>query len=448
MLIKNIRVMNDSRGRAESKDVLVDQAGRKEIFDAKSQLIPIPETCVDKARGAPCTSRPRRYTSDEVTQYTQVSGIGMTMMPGLFDTHVHGQGGFDFADVGEHPETLPLIMKALGQTGLSYAMATLVSLKIPTLVKALQVIDAYFQQQESNPMPGFTRIVGIHLEGPFIAKDCKGAHDILALQDSISLSQFKEIISNAPHIHEWKMTIAPDLPGAQEFIRDAKELEKEGISVKVFLGHTNPDKDQIQNAIDAGAVGFTHLGNACMETCCREMRALEVTDATSHLVQWVLENPESCPPGVELIVDGVHLSQTFVSLVKGVIGNKILLVTDALGPSGLADGNYKLGTLDIQKKGNSFYLLGSTKLAGSAAPLSHCIHTYAQWTKCDDMGTEEDLMKSIYFAAVENPRISSLSKKALEKLPEDKNFSIFNAQGELVMSLCNGEFIEHQKGKS
>lgn len=425
MLIKNVCVMNDAHGRIQSKNVLIDKDGRKQICDA-------------------------------ATHCTQISGIGMTMMPGLFDAHVHGQGGFDFADVGEHPETLPLIMKALGQTGLSYAMATLVSLKIPTLVKSLQAIDAYFQKQESNPMPGFTRIVGIHLEGPFIAKDCKGAHDILALQDRISLEQFKEIISNAPHIHEWKMTIAPDLPGAQEFIRDVKELEKDGISVKVFLGHANPDKDQIQNAIEAGAVGFTHLGNACMETCCREMHALEVTDATSHLVQWVLENPESCPPGVELIVDGVHLSQSFVSLIKRVIGNKIVLVTDALGPSGLADGNYKLGTLYIQKKGNSFYLaekekIGSLvfeKLAGSAASLSHCIQTYAQWAKCDNMGTEEDLMKSIYFAAVENPRISSLSKKALEKLPEDKNFSIFNAQGELVMSLCNGKFIEHQKGKS
>ena len=441
MFIRNVRIANASDSAYPIKDVMVTKSGHVRIIDS--------------------------LTEPDVTalQYLEVRDAHgkLTMMPGLFDAHVHGQCG-DFSQVGERPEQLPHIMSAIGQTGASYVMATLVSLQIPTLVKAIHAIDAYIQEQAANPTPGLAQIVGVHLEGPFIAKNCKGAHDIHALQDSLSLGKFKEIIAAAPNIKEWKMTIAPDLPGADEFIQSVKELEKDGISVKIFIGHSNPDAAQIDRAVKAGAAGFTHLGNACMETCSRESRKLESHDAQSNLVKWVLDHPEACPNGVELIVDGMHLSQSFVSLIKDKIGKKIMLVTDALGAAGLSDGQYKLGTLNIRKDGNSFYLSdvngdfimkdgtlpdgskGKVKsLAGSAAPLSHCIETYYQWMAKDE--SVDQRMAAVYSAVITNPRNSSLSTAALQKLDDDKNFVIFNDQGKLVMSLCHGHLNEHPNNK-
>jgi len=386
-----------------------------------------------------------------------------TLMPGLLDAHVHGQGGPDFADVGKEPDHLHIIAKKLGETGLSYAMATLISLDIATLTQSLKAINDFVVQQKQNPTPGYTRFVGIHLEGPFIAKHCKGAHAESALQDTINLELFKKIISAAPDIKEWKITLAPDLPGAQSFIKDVKQLENEGIFVKVFIGHANPeDKDTIDKAVQSGIAGFTHLGNACQETCCREERALYKHDAKSHVVQWVLDHPDQCPSGVELIVDGMHLSQSFVSLVKKTLGNKVVLVTDALGPTGLLDGLYSLGTLTIRKEGHTFYsaddngdfilkegvlLNGETgkvkSLCGSGVALPDCIKRFCDWTKekeCD----VETIMDTIYYACIENPRVSSLSQHAIKALPDDENFTIFDEQGRLVMSLCNGKINRHQ----
>lgn len=438
MLIKNIYVYNDA-GIKELKHMQVTQEGLRITFNIEDDLSHIQDKTID-------------------------SKGNYFLMPGMLDAHVHGQGGIDFADLGDEmsDEGLHRIVKALGKTGLSYALATLVSMPIPTLKKSLIKINDFMQKQEKNPTPGCTQIVGVHLEGPFISKSCKGAHAEHALQDSICMEKFRDLISAAPYIKQWKITIAPDLPGAEEFIKQTKDLEQEGIFVKVFIGHCNPEnKEVIGRAIAAGACGFTHLGNACQESCSRETRQLTLKDTKSHVVQWILENPDRCPPGVELIADGVHLSSAFIELIQDTIKDKIILVTDALGPTGCKDGAYKLGSLNIRKEQNSFYLadekgnflmkegtlpsgeMGCVKtLAGSAAPLSLCVQKYFELMHHE---TTEKRMDSVYAAIITNPRMTSLSMEAIQHLPDNKNFSIFNQSGQLILSSCNGKVTEHQQ---
>ncbi len=395
------------------------------------------------------------------------------LMPGFFDTHVHGQAGTDFADAGRYPEKLINIAEALGKSGLSYAMPTLVSLDLETLKKSLAAINTFMLEQEKNLMPGHAKFVGIHLEGPFISRDCKGAHAASVLQSEINMIIFKEIISAAPDVKDWKITLAPDLPGAITFIHDVQideEFKNKDISVKVFIGHTNPAKSFISKAIEAGAVGFTHLGNACGEICSREMRHLEATDAKSQLVQWVLENPERCPPGVELISDGKHLSPEFISLVYKALNDKSVnkgaskgvIVTDALGPAGLENGIYALGTCVIRKEENAFYLAnesgefmmkegmlpdgtrGRVKiLAGSGASFFDCVKTYYD---CLSLSQNEKL-EAIYSASVLNPRNSSLSEYAIKNLAslDKQNFSLLDVtNGKIVAELCQGVFRIHE----
>ncbi|KTC83062.1 N-acetylglucosamine-6-phosphate deacetylase [Legionella cincinnatiensis] len=439
MLIKNIYVYNDA-GVKELKHVQVTESGFRIIFNLEDDLSHLQDKKIIDSKGC------------------------YFLMPGMLDSHVHGQGGIDFSALGDETsdEKLEHIVKTLGKTGLSYALATLVSMPLTDLKKSLIKINDFIKKKEQNPIPGCTQIIGVHLEGPFIAKKCKGAHAEEALQEHISMEKFRDIIDVAPDIKHWKITIAPDLLGAEDFIKQTKALEQEGIFVKVFIGHCNPeDKETISRAIAAGACGFTHLGNGCQETCSRETRQLTLNDAQSHVVQWILENAEQCPPGVELITDGVHLSSSFISLIQNTIKNKIILVTDALGPTGCHDGVYKLGTLDIRKEQNSFYLTdkegnflmkesilpsgekGFAKtLAGSAASLSFCIQKYFESMEQE---SPENRMDFIYKAIITNPRMTSLSIDAVQNLPDDKNFSIFNNNGQLILSSCNGHVIEHQQ---
>lgn len=376
-----------------------------------------------------------------------------TLMPGMLDSHVHGQGGFDFSAINSLDD-LAAICHALGRTGLSYAMATFVSLPIPLLKEKLSLLNEYLKLAGK---PGTTMLTGVHLEGPFISKDCKGAHDQSVLQASISIEIFRDILSAAPEIKEWKITLAPELPGAIEFIKSSKKLEEDGISVKVFLGHCNPDNlELVTEAIVAGAAGFTHLGNACRETGSRKTDICRTKAVDSVLVQWVLQNPDQCPPGIELIVDGAHLSQSFVSLIFSTVPEKIVVVTDELGAAGLQDGLYMLASLPIRKEQNSFYRVDEEGnfemkvganglervLAGSAAPLSYCVGKFAEWV-CPYVNQPNELKRFIYTSIVKNPRISSLSEGAIRSLPDDRNFVIFNSQGRLALSMCQGSLITH-----
>jgi len=415
MLIQNVYVLSNATHLKQLKNISISETGQITFLDAPHQGL-----------------KP-----------------DFIFMPGLLDAHVHGFGGADFSDAGHNPTVLHSITQSLGETGLSYAMATLMSLPLPILLNCLHAIDDYVQLQTVSPQKGHTKIVGIHLEGPFIAKNCKGSHDESALLSEINLPLFKKIIDHAPHITQWKITLAPDLPGAKQFIKEVKMLEKEGIFVKVFLGHTNADKQDISDAVSAGAIGFTHLGNACMETCCRLMHQLTKQDAKSNLVQWVLENKEQCPSGVELIVDGVHLSKSFVRLVKETIGNKIMLVSDALGPSGLSDGIYRFASQYIRKEDRHFYLANQNGdyilkenkkiLAGSGASLPFCLAQFSDWIKKESECDEH--YSSIYSAMVANPRINSLSQETIAALPDEDNWVIVDKSGRLNTSCVAGRIV-------
>jgi N-acetylglucosamine-6-phosphate deacetylase len=412
MLIRHVQVWDKNNRVFQVKNIIISPNGQYQIVSA-TQNLPTEEGSFD------------------------LDGK-FILLPGLLDTHVHGFGGFDFSAIGDSPDKLPVILDALAKTGLSFAMATFVSLPLPNLMQCLKVLDSYVQKESQKPTFGRTQIVGVHLEGPFISKSCHGAHDPKTLHESISLAQFKQIIANAPHIKEWKITLAPDLEGALGFIKDVKTLESEGISVKVFLGHANPKAELIDQAIELGAAGFTHLGNACQEPSARKSDPLSEKDISSELVKWVIQHPERCPPGVELIVDGIHLSHPFFKLIKDKIGNKLVLVSDALGASGLKDGPYELGSIKVIKQDNAFYIdepnsANHKKLAGSAASFAHCIKTFCGWAE----------KSCLYSAAIENPRTSSLSPRAMPQLSEGNNFALFSQEGELVMSLCQGVLTTH-----
>ena len=208
---------------------------------------------------------------------------GALLLPGLMDTHIHGCDGADFAD--GKMSSLEKITTHLGKAGVAYCYATFVSLPLSELKYALSVLDSYILRQQSE-LPGRAQIVGVHLEGPYISAACCGAHSKKALLDKIDMQEFAEIIAVAPHITEWKMTLAPDVQGAVEFIRQMSKgilVAGRHIRVSIYLGHSNASPELIEAALAAGAVGFTHLGNANNEKMHRSQNAINLYKLTS---QW------------------------------------------------------------------------------------------------------------------------------------------------------------------
>lgn len=359
-----------------------------------------------------------------------------TFMPGLLDAHIHGIAGYDFTDASS--ASVIGITRKLGQIGVSYCLATLASLELSQLKEALSVINDYVVEQKKQPQPGVAMIAGIHLEGPFIAKNCKGAHDEKVLQSHIDMEIFTDIISAAPDITEWKITLAPDISGAIEFIRHAKAMQTDKFHIKIFIGHTNADESLLAAAIEAGADGFTHLGNANCETAQRCCHSLNPSDIQSNVVRAAF-NGKSLP--AELIVDGEHLSPEFVRFAHEQLGKNIILVSDLLNAALMPENEeFMLGTLTVVRKGNKVVLMNNPdRLAGSATPLSSMLKVLYSILHKSPL----EMADIIYHAAVVNPRITSLSPTI--HLPDKNNFIIMNNKtGELILHACNGELFIHE----
>lgn len=419
MFIKNILLYGHRQNNPHLSNIFINEKGTLKIFNESN-------ITADSVNATDVINQKEIYF-DAQGNYA--------LMPGWLDAHVHGYGGHDFADADEI--NLPIITQALGNSGLSYCMATLVSLNYLQLKKSLAAIDHYYVEQNKNPRTGHCNIVGIHLEGPFIAKNCKGAHDERVLQKKINIEILSDIIQAAPHITQWKITLAPEIEGAIDFIRDAQNFFKDtNISMKIFLGHTNAEEHYIDQAIRAGAIGFTHLGNANQETaqrCCGYQ--LNENTLTSNVVRWTIKNSDK-HFFAELIADGQHLSTDFIQFITHKLKDKILLITDALGPSGLIDGEYRFGSLSVIKQGEKFMLKNDkNKLAGSAASLATIAEKFSQIFL-----PEYHPLDALYRATVINPRKSSLDQKIT--LPDEQNFVIVDKQGRQKLSICNGKLTK------
>lgn len=386
------------------------------------------------------------------------------IMPGFYETHIHGYGGHDYSSPMDFDAALAAMrqsMHALGKTGVTAVMPTTVTLSIQNLKERISVIDKYVEEELKNPTPGLPTVTGIHLEGPFISCKCKGAHDEKVLHEiekqGISLALFQEIIAAAPHINDWKITIDPALPGMIDFLEKIaggiSRPDGTVVNVYPFIGHTNPDPSILQRAMETGVVrGFTHLGNAMAETAHhknpQDPHQLKLSIAErvkSHVVQLALDtagNFNRQPLFSELIVDGAHLSKAFVEYVAKTVGmDRVVLISDALGFTGLEDGPYTLGTVNVVKQGEQFWIAdknnitkASTTLAGSAASYAKIVMQYYQWLN----GGYEAVLQ----AAVLNPRQSTSSSLSIN-YNDSENFVILNDEGELLMNGCNGVIYSH-----
>jgi N-acetylglucosamine-6-phosphate deacetylase len=281
----------------------------------------------------------------------------LLLAPGFIDIHIHGGAGRDAMEADE--SALAQIELQLVKHGVTAYLPTTVTAPQEKTLKALDGLGKLIANANKNH--GRAAPLGIHLEGPFISHEKRGVHppqDLLPPSPQ-ALDYFWQASAGTIRM----MTIAPELPGAVETIRHARTL-----GVHSSLGHSNATYQETQSGISAGANHATHTFNA--------MRALDHRDP--GILGAVLENDELT---ADIIADGIHVHPSVLELFLRAKGaDRAILITDAISATGMPDGIYSLGGLEVQVSNGRCEYQG--KLAGSVLTLDRAIRnvmTFAGW---------------------------------------------------------------------
>ncbi len=275
----------------------------------------------------------------------KVDAGGMYVSPGFIETHMHGRKGYDAMDASF--EALNGISAALMPSGVTRFLATTMTMSEDNIKNA--VVNA---AKSIGKVEG-AKLLGLHMEGPFISVEHKGAQPEEYIQKP-SMEEFKKLCGGYEDIVRL-ITIAPETDGAIAFI---KEISDKGVDVS--MGHTNATYDEAMKGIDAGVVSSTHTYNGMKGLHHREPGALGAVFDSDIFA--------------EMIADGVHVH--FAALrtllkVKGV--EKSILITDSLRAAGMDDGVYDLGGQQVTVKGGQAKLKNGT-IAGSTITLDRAVY--------------------------------------------------------------------------
>jgi N-acetylglucosamine-6-phosphate deacetylase len=268
------------------------------------------------------------------------------LAPPLFDLQVNGFAGVDFQRDDLSAADLSRAVNALRLAGCGRFLFTLVTTEWPRLTARLRRAAALRAASEDLQ----SAIAGWHIEGPFLSSKpgFHGAHNPALMLDPSpeSIRELRALAGRDPLL----LTMAPERPGALEAISLAVSL-----GCKVSLGHTDASAEIIRAAVQAGATGFTHLGNACP----REL------DRHDNILWRVLDNPGLT---VSLIPDRLHVSPALFRLIHKLMPSEsIVYVTDAMAAAGAGPGRYTLGALELEVGPDEMVRQpGQTNFAGSA----------------------------------------------------------------------------------
>jgi N-acetylglucosamine-6-phosphate deacetylase len=266
--------------------------------------------------------------------------------PGFVDLQVNGFGGVDFfsADADAYRRA----GEALLRTGVTAYQPTFITSPEDEVEAALR---------ELPPLDGHApRVLGAHLEGPFIAPERLGTHPPAARRDP-DLELLERLLDAGRVTH---VTLAPELPGALELVAF---LRSRGVTVS--CGHSNATAAEAHEAFARGATTVTHLFNAMRPFAAREPGLAGAALACSDV-------------SVQVILDGVHLADDTARLVWHAAAGRMALVTDAVAGAGIGDGSYRLASVDVEVTDGIARRDGDSVLAGSTITMIEAIRNLVE----------------------------------------------------------------------
>ena len=331
------------------------------------------------------------------------------VLPGFIDQHIHGAGGSDGMD--GTVEDIAIIAKTVAAEGTTSFLVTTMTQSPENITKALSAVKAY---KEADSEDG-ARVVGVHLEGPFIAAAHKGAQPLEYVKEP-DIAAFDEYFAASGESIRI-VSLAPEVEGAEEFIR---HLSKKGVVASI--GHTGAKFKDIEKAVEAGASNVTHTYNAQSALHHREIG----TVGSAMLIDDL-----NC----ELIADTIHVSVPAMRLlIKNKPLDKLTLITDAMRAKGIPDGVSELGGQTVYVKNGEARLEDGT-LAGSVLRMNRAIENIVE-----KVGVP--FTQAVDYATINPAKNLKIDHEAGSiKVGKRADFTVLNAAYDVILTVRGGKIV-------
>ena len=330
------------------------------------------------------------------------------VVPGFIDIHVHGGGGSDVMDGGY--EAVKQVATTHSRFGTTAFLPTTMTMSKDKIIESLKSIHEAFIKGT-----GAAEILGVHLEGPYISSEKKGAQKEKDIKKA-SIGEFLEFNQASGNLIRI-VTLAPEKPGAIDLIR---WLHKNGIIASV--GHSNATYKQVQEGIKAGLTHVTHTFNAMRGFNHREPGVVGAALSSPKLI-------------LEMIADGIHLHPVAMKiLIKIKEIGKIVLITDAMRAASKPEGTYNLGGQEVTVVRGQARLKDGT-LAGSVLTMDKAVCNMV-----DKVGVS--LTEAIQMATASPARCLGVeSKKGSLEPGKDADIVILNKKLKVELTMVKGKIV-------
>ncbi len=336
---------------------------------------------------------------------------GCTVIPGLVDLHVHGGGGrsFDEPDPRAHQEVLAFHARH----GVTSMQASLVSASPEQLEERLDALAV----SVGTAGPG-AALVGVHLEGPYLAADQCGAHDPAVLR-APSPGEAERLLARGGLVT--MVTVAPELEGVAEFVR---RLANAG--VVMAAGHSSAGAAELGAVVEGGLSHLTHLWS-CQSSLVRR--------GPWRIPGLLEESLASDGLTAEIIADGRHLPATLIEIARRCLPGRVVAVSDATAGAGMPEGfRYRLGVVECEVADGVGKVVGEDAFGGSVTPLSGMLahlHRELGWP----------LPEAVAATSSRPAQVLGLQRKGRLAAGYDADLAVLGEDLSVVATMAGGRWI-------
>lgn len=347
---------------------------------------------------------------DEYIEKANIANIevidakGKYVSPGFIDIHVHGCGGSDTMD--GTLEDIEIISSNVCKNGVTAFLPTTMTMEKEKIYEALNVIRKSMGIKNKG-----AKVVGAHMEGPFINPRLKGAQNEKYIEKP-DYNFIKEYLDTIKII-----TLAPEMDKDYEFIKKVKR----DTDIVLSIGHTNATYEEAMEAIELGVSHGTHTFNAMSPLHHRN----------PGVVGAIFNSDVTC----ELIADKIHVHPGAFNVLINVKGfNKVVLITDCMRAGNLNEGNYDLGGQKVIVKENSARLEDGT-LAGSILSLNNGVKNIFK-------NTNLSLQQVVSMASINPAKVINMEhKKGSIEIGKDADIVVFDEEFNIKTTIVEGNIV-------